>query len=111
MQRQLANQNENHLQTNFGAVTAVIVRKRKGGNNLISVTFVEIQLGSGGVLCVAQSTAQSHGQEGEDQRVSAHQLHLGFCYLLFVAGACAKTSQTTNSPQYTHSKQTATHGE
>ena len=47
----------------------------------ISVTFVEVQLGSGGVLCVAQGTAQSHGKEGEDQRVSAHQLHLKCCNL------------------------------
>ena len=45
------------------------------------MTFVEVQLGSGGVLCVAQGTAQSHGKEGEDQRVSAHQLHLGLCNL------------------------------
>ena len=42
----------------------------------ISVTFVEVQLGSGGVLCVAQGTAQSHGKEGEDQWVPTHQLHL-----------------------------------
>ena len=45
------------------------------------MTFVEVQLGSGGVLCVAQGTAQSHGKEGEDQRVSAHQLHLKCCNL------------------------------
>ena len=45
---------------------AVMVRRRSKWNNLISVTFVEVQLGSGGVLCVAQGTAQSHGKEGED---------------------------------------------
>ena len=43
-----------------------MVRRRSKWNNLISVTFVEVQLGSGGVLCVAQGTAQSHGKEGED---------------------------------------------
>ena len=71
------------------------------GNNLISVTFVEVQLGSGGILCVAQGAAQSHGKEGEDQRVPAHQLHLRFCALvcshMCKIGPSTKTGQTTGS--------------
>ena len=69
----------------------------------ISVTFVEVQLGSGGVLCVAHGTAQSHGKEGEDQRVSAHQLHLKCCNLFLFwlghvqNGASKKTGQATDS--------------
>ena len=66
-----------------------VQEKTVGVSYPISVTFVEVQLGSGGVLCVAQGTAQSHGKEGEDQRVSAHQLHLTFCNLfLFWLGMC-----------------------
>ena len=47
---------------------AVIVQRKKtvGISYPISVTFVEVQLGSGGVLCVAQGTALSHGTVGED---------------------------------------------
>ena len=69
----------------------------------ISVTFVKVQLGSGGVLCVAQGTAQSHGKEDEDQRVSAHQLHLKCCNLFLFwlghvqNGASKKAGQTTDS--------------
>jgi len=46
----------------------VIVQRKKtvGISYPISVTLVKVQLGSGGVLCVAQGTAQSHGKEGED---------------------------------------------
>ena len=76
----------------------------------ISVTFVEVQLGSGGVLCVAQGTAQSHGKEGEDQRVSAHQLHLKCCNLFLFwpghvqNGASKKTGQTTDSIRFSIKK-------
>ena len=78
-------------------------KKTVGISYAISVTFVEVQLGSGGVLCVAQGTAQSHGKEGEDERMSAHQLHLKFCnlflfWLMHVQnGASKKQGQTTES--------------
>ena len=38
--------------------------------------ILEFQLGSCGALGVAQGTAQSHGEEGENQWVLAHKLHL-----------------------------------
>ena len=82
------------------------------------MTFVEVQLGSGGVLCVAQGTAQSHGKEGEDQRVSAHQLHLGlfnlfsFCRRDVAKWPPQRKSQTKDSLQYykLFQKHTAKHG-
>ena len=89
------------LQTNFGPVT--VQEKTVGVSYPISVTFVEVQLGSGGVLCVAQGTAQSHGKEGENQRVSAHQFHLKCCNLFLFwlghvqNGASKKTGQTADS--------------
>ena len=42
----------------------------------LSHAIHEFQLASAGVLGVAQGTAQSHGEEGENQWVLAHQLHL-----------------------------------
>ena len=82
------------------------------------MTFVEVQLGSGGVLCVAQGTAQSHGKEGEDQRVSAHQLHLKLCNLFLfwlghVRNGASKKNMSNNgfsSVLKAPSKQTAQHG-
>ena len=78
------------------------------------MTFVEVQLGSGGVLCVAQGTAQSHGKEGENQRVSAHQLHLKFCnlflfWLKHVQNGASKKRRTTDSLQYSKLLQSKQH--
>ena len=86
------------LQTNF---RAVIVQGKSSGNNLISVTFVEVQLGSG-VLCVAQGAAQSHGKEGEDQRVSAHQLprRFGNMFLFWLAHVQNGASQDKSNDEF-----------
>ena len=63
----------------------MIVQGKSSGNNLISVTFVEVQLGS-----------------GEDQRVSAHQLHCRFgnMFLFWLAHVQNGASQDKSNDEF-----------
>mmetsp|Transcript_42191 Transcript_42191/g.91579 ORF Transcript_42191/g.91579 Transcript_42191/m.91579 type:complete len:289 (-) Transcript_42191:25-891(-) len=76
------------------------------------VAIHEFQLASAGVLGVAQGTAQSHGEEGENQWVLAHQLHCtsGFLsdFLSLGEGPRRQTPKTAQAHGHQQSSTDAT---